>query len=603
MKKCVLFTKVIMVLVVSLSFMFSQVFAQGSDLTKIVDPNGPNFEVKGELDCPDESMLDQSAVGFTSAGNSDEDGGYLFYQPFSGLDADIETMTWWSIHAFHDGTSWGPCSEDPMNFEVVFYEEDGGIGSIVSTFNETITAIPTGEMFAGTYEIMRYEYTLPSAIALEDGWVSILASGDPSCWFLWLNSGTLNLPGVQEDLAAGTFTTQDYSMSLCLGGDSGPPTFDPPTDLTSDIVDGNVELNWVAPGGGGGDLVELVQHDGNYENAYYQAYDNGYGVVYGISAYPGATLEFVDYRHSPWGIFGIWDYKLHVVDWDTYTEVYVTDVLQSTGDDQWEEEIPLGSLAGQSGLVGVFLEPMSNDPADAYPCMDGDNVGPDGMSYNGPLSDYSAMTLSTVGDFLMDLWIMTAGDKIVVKPPKVQINNNTSGITRNPGTPLTGKEYIMKQKAIVSASDLDLDSYNVYHRLGETGDFTVLENVPVPTTTYTHENPVPGHHYYYVTAVYADPVGESVGTETVDEVITGINNIMMNNNINVYPNPATDVVNISSDYIITSVEVYNYTGQLISDNQVNTKSYQINTSEFNTGIYFFQVETTKGKISKRIIIE
>ncbi|MBE9491514.1 MAG: T9SS type A sorting domain-containing protein, partial [Bacteroidetes bacterium] len=249
---------------------------------------------------------------------------------------------------------------------------------------------------------------------------------------------------------------------------------------------------------------------GTYTNAYYQAYDNGYGVVYDISAYPDCTLELIDYRHSPWSIFGTWDYKLHVVDWDTYTEVFVTDVLQTTGDDQWEEGISLGSLAGESGLVGIFLEPMSNDPADAYPCLDGDN-NLDGMSYYGPLDDYSGMALSGVGDFLMDLWIMTAGDKIVVKPPKVQITAPGNGIGRNGTSSLTGTEFTLKQTENTSSIKSELEGYNVLRDGEEIG------YVAVPTTEYDDLDLDPGLYEYCVTAVYDD--GESLpvcDTVTVD---------------------------------------------------------------------------------------
>jgi hypothetical protein len=49
-------------------------------------------------------------------------------------------------------------------------------------------------------------------------------------------------------------------------------------------------------------------------------------------------------------------------------------------------------------------------------------------------------------------------------------------------------------------------------------------------------------------------------------------------------------------------KVYNNTGQLISNEKVNSNFYQLNTSWFDAGIYFFQVESNEGGISKRILI-
>jgi len=71
----------------------------------------------------------------------------------------------------------------------------------------------------------------------------------------------------------------------------------------------------------------------------------------------------------------------------------------------------------------------------------------------------------------------------------------------------------------------------------------------------------------------------------------------------VYPNPANDVVNIESAYLIENVKVYNISGQIIEAEVVNSNRYQFNTSLFESGIYLFRIETTAGSISKRVIIE
>jgi hypothetical protein len=86
-------------------------------------------------------------------------------------------------------------------------------------------------------------------------------------------------------------------------------------------------------------------------------------------------------------------------------------------------------------------------------------------------------------------------------------------------------------------------------------------------------------------------------------VIIGIEETAIEQAVSVFPNPATDIVNIQSDVEINNVKVYNNIGQLISDKQVNSKLYQVNTSQFEAGLYFFQVETNDGVVSKRIIIQ
>ncbi|MCD4695968.1 MAG: carboxypeptidase regulatory-like domain-containing protein, partial [Bacteroidales bacterium] len=327
-------------------------------------------------------------------------------------------------------------------------------------------------------------------------------------------TGTLNQLGGSNFFAwdGGVYGNPLYHFDNYMIEEYIPPEWPTPENVDAIETDpGDVLVTWDPPAGAG-QMVELVQHDGNFENAYYQAYDNGYGVVYDISAYPGATIEKLDFRHSSWGITGIWDYKIHVVDWDTYTEVAVIDGLQTTGDDQWEENISLGSIAGESGLVGIFLEPLSNDPADAYPCLDSDNVGPDGMSYFGPLADYSGMGLSDIGDFLMDLWIMTGEDKVVVKPPKVTVNTNTTSIARVPGTPLTVTEYTMKQMENTNSAKSVLEGFNIWR------DGADIAYVDDPAgTSYLDEGLSAGTYTFCVSAVYDD--GESQQVCAPDVVI------------------------------------------------------------------------------------
>jgi hypothetical protein len=77
---------------------------------------------------------------------------------------------------------------------------------------------------------------------------------------------------------------------------------------------------------------------------------------------------------------------------------------------------------------------------------------------------------------------------------------------------------------------------------------------------------------------------------------------LLSQSILIYPNPASDVVNIKSDFNITSIRQYNSEGQILVNEGVNSKMYQVNTSQYTPGLYFFQIETSEGILSKRIIV-
>ena len=74
-------------------------------------------------------------------------------------------------------------------------------------------------------------------------------------------------------------------------------------------------------------------------------------------------------------------------------------------------------------------------------------------------------------------------------------------------------------------------------------------------------------------------------------------------NVAIYPNPATDVLTINSDSKISSVKVLNYLGQTIDIINVRGMEVTINTSTYDAGIYFMQIETEKGISTQKIIIE
>ena len=90
-------------------------------------------------------------------------------------------------------------------------------------------------------------------------------------------------------------------------------------------------------------------------------------------------------------------------------------------------------------------------------------------------------------------------------------------------------------------------------------------------------------------------LSETVGGNELD--------VIGKNEIVVFPNPANDVINISASINIRSITVFNSIGQVISVENVESNIYKINTSDFDNGMYFLQMETEEGVITKCIIIE
>ena len=106
-------------------------------------------------------------------------------------------------------------------------------------------------------------------------------------------------------------------------------------------------------------------------------------------------------------------------------------------------------------------------------------------------------------------------------------------------------------------------------------------------------------HIVEVVAVYEN--GTSVGSAVL---VTKANNVseITENNISIYPNPARDFVRLTAqDSQLTTVKVYNCLGMMVEEIEVSANEVEINISEYNTGIYFFDVMTENGNVVKKVV--
>ena len=111
-------------------------------------------------------------------------------------------------------------------------------------------------------------------------------------------------------------------------------------------------------------------------------------------------------------------------------------------------------------------------------------------------------------------------------------------------------------------------------------------------------------HTAEVVAVYEDGI-TSVGTiKLIDENWDDVEEIESVVNCSIYPNPAKDFVKLSAiSCQLSAVRVYNYLGMLVEEIEVNSNEVEINTSVYNTGIYFINIETESGSVTKKIVVE
>ncbi len=112
--------------------------------------------------------------------------------------------------------------------------------------------------------------------------------------------------------------------------------------------------------------------------------------------------------------------------------------------------------------------------------------------------------------------------------------------------------------------------------------------------TSTDNNPT--HTYLttgtYITQLIANKCGISDTTfQTINITIpNGVNEISQTNNINIYPNPVTTILNVKHDFSNKiTYKIVSITGQEMQTGIINNSEKQINVSFLSEGIYFLQL--------------
>ena len=109
----------------------------------------------------------------------------------------------------------------------------------------------------------------------------------------------------------------------------------------------------------------------------------------------------------------------------------------------------------------------------------------------------------------------------------------------------------------------------------------------------------------YGTTAFLDPcLGTSYGQAEDYTISVGV--LSTNDNViegfSYYPNPSSDVINLSAKQNIEKAAIYNILGQKVIDQNINATSSRLNVANLNTGTYLMQV-TVDGKTATYKILK
>ena len=72
--------------------------------------------------------------------------------------------------------------------------------------------------------------------------------------------------------------------------------------------------------------------------------------------------------------------------------------------------------------------------------------------------------------------------------------------------------------------------------------------------------------------------------------------------VRVYPNPASEVLNVASDYNILNVAIFDAMNRLVEEKEVNAKNIRISLAQRSAGVYFIKVRTDRGSTMRKFVI-
>ena len=434
-------------------------------------------------------------------------------------------------------------------------------------------------------------------VDLDNDWCDFYIDGELIIGYQW-TLGTFGTPGANTlgscnffaNPGAGGTPPGAHFDDVCFSGDE-PVTYDPPTDL---FVDNSGYATWLSPGSfnpewigySTGEITNSIGTDAaadfdvavRFTAADLAGFEDG--AITKLNFVPGEDDAMCTYTLKVW--VGAGEPTL------VYSQELPTIVA-----DQWNEivlDTPVPFDNTEELWFGFNVNTTGGYPAG---CDDGPQVEGFGnmMYWQGAWTTLTGLAPTLTFNWAVEGYVEVAGVEAKLAP----IAQTTPSVIANVGTLSTRSEKMAPAAILSPEASRALMGYNVFLD-GEYVDYTT-------DLFWQYEDLVDEHTYTAgVSAVYDN--GESVVVDY--EFMFGYVGVseILENTISIFPNPATDNVNIQSEFNITDIYVYDYVGKVIyTIKDSNTKNVVLNTNSYGSGIYIVRIQTENGVVStKRVII-
>jgi hypothetical protein len=136
----------------------------------------------------------------------------------------------------------------------------------------------------------------------------------------------------------------------------------------------------------------------------------------------------------------------------------------------------------------------------------------------------------------------------------------------------------------------------------------LLNNTYAQITTPVYTAPSSGIYYFAFNDNSAAATTAAAATMRFDTVnFTSVlrNDEFLASNFSVFPNPANDIVTVTSnDIVIDSIEFTDINGRTVKNvNTIGSNESQINISDLAQGVYMMKITSDKGTATKKLVVE
>ncbi|MCK4653915.1 MAG: C10 family peptidase, partial [Candidatus Cloacimonetes bacterium] len=182
---------------------------------------------------------------------SDAAPNYLHAENFWSIPQPITAIEFWGINWYYDGGWHQSDVEDPMTFEIKFYEDhvtEYSPATEVASFSIPLSRTLVDTVTFSSGPVYKYRAEFLTSVTLTDGWVSIRGTSvsspiDP--WFLWSTSPVGDLGNVTYDYGNSEWDFDDVDLAFALYTN----VLLPPADVAVSISGSDAIVSWTPEAG------------------------------------------------------------------------------------------------------------------------------------------------------------------------------------------------------------------------------------------------------------------------------------------------------------------------------------------------------------------